>query len=266
LLKTLWVYLGLSLLLLILPMRWLQPLRGAALWPFSLAQRLLFEGTAPIEEFPDRVARLWGRAGREQELEREVLKLRAQLAGEGERRRSAEARLAQMDCLTSELQRRSIPARVIGYDASPVRSSILLDRGSGQGVPRGAGVLCNGALAGMIATLTPWSARALLLDDPACKVMVRCERSRVMGVLEGAGGGTCLVKYIPTNADLLPGDLFVTSGMDSLPDGVLVGVCTEAGGDFGEPLKWVTVRPSVDASQLEHVAVVIKAAAREGGN
>ena len=175
-------------------------------------------------------------------------------------------RLAQMDCLTPELQKRTVLSRVIGYDASPVRSSILLDRGAGQGVSRGAAVLCSGALAGMVASVTPLSARALLLDDPACKVMVRCERSRVMGVLEGGGGGSCLVKYIASNADLLPGDLFVTSGMDSLPDGVLVGVCTEAGGDSGEPLKWVTVRPSVDASQLEHVAVVIKPPAREGGN
>lgn len=259
LLKTLWGYLGFSLLLLILPVRWLQPVRGVVLLPFGAAQRALFAGSAPIEQFPERLAAMWGRAGRESRLQEEVARLRARLAAETERRLSAEARLRQMGLLPADMQSRTITARVIGYDSSPLRASVSLDQGASRGVRRGAAVLCEGALAGTIASTTPVDSRALLLSDPACRAMVRCARSRVMGVLEGAGGGNCIVKYIPLNADVQAGDIFVTSGMDSLPDGILAGVCIEATRESGEPTQWVTVQPTVDAAMLEHVAIVIKA-------
>lgn len=271
LLKTLWLYLGLSLLLLLIPSARLQPLRSIVLRPFGLVQRALFAGSAPIERFPERLSSMWDEAGRERKLQNEVDRLKAQLARERELRLAAETRLRQMDALPPELRMLSVTARVAAYDSSPARSSVLLDRGSNDGVRRGAGVLCNGALAGRIASpVDSHNARALLLADPGCRVMVRCERSRVMGVLEGAGGGRCIVKYVPLEADVRPGDLFITSGLNDpaasalgLPDGLLAGFCTEATREPGETTMRVVLRPAVDASQLEQVAVIVEPPARE---
>jgi len=157
-----------------------------------------------------------------------------------------------------------VVASLLAYDSSPLRSTVTLDKGSRSGVAPDAVLLYGGYVLGRVETVGPWTSRAVLLDDPASRVAVRCARSRVRGVLQGLGGGLCRVKYVPATADLRPGDLFVTSGGERIfPPGFPVGTCTRADSRTGEAFKWIEVRPAVEPSSLEQVVVLVRR--EEGG-
>jgi rod shape-determining protein MreC len=256
--KSLLICVLLSLLLLMLPSRLAGPVRLAATAPVALVQAGLLRAADPIASFLRRFAGMWRASGEVDALRGEAARLRAQLIDESERRHAAESLLAQTGRLPAEARERALPAVVSAFDPAPQRSSAVFDRGSRSGVAINSPVLWNGAVAGRVESVGPWSCRALLLGDRGCVVAVRCARSRAQGVLEGIGGGLSRVKYVPADADVRPGDLFVTSGMDGVfPRGVLVGRCAEVSADTGESFQWVLVKPAFETALLEHVAILL---------
>lgn len=191
-------------------------------------------------------------------LRRETARLRAQLYRESERRHAAESRLAQIGQLPAEARERALPAAVYAFDPSPERATAIFDRGADFGIKPNCPVVWNGAVVGRIDSVGPWTSRAVLMGDRNCQIGVRCARSRVQGVLEGIGGGMSRVKYIPKDADIEVGDMFITSGTDEIfPKGLLVGRCVEASTESGESFKWVVVKPSFDRSLLENAAILL---------
>lgn len=261
LLRTFALYLALSLLLFLLPLRAVAPLRAAVLYPFAFLQDTLLDGASPVEDGAHRLATLWRAAGAARDLQEENARLRAQLAQESESRRAAELLLAQLNQLPPEVRPRAIPATVIGYDSSPLRRTARFNKGTRAGVAPNCPVLWNGAVIGRVESVDGGSCRAALIGDRDCRLAVRCARTRVRGALEGIGGGLAVVKYIDAAADLLPGDLFVTSGGDRLtpgfPAGLLVGECIEASAATGGVHKYVLLKPAFEPATLEHVTLLL---------
>jgi rod shape-determining protein MreC len=96
---------------------------------------------------------------------------------------------------------------------------------------------------------------------------VRCARTRVQGVLRGAGGGEAQVDDLSAQpGDLLVGDQFVTSGMDGLfPPGFLVGECAQVSGEAGGIFQWVLVKPAYDPALLEDAVILLPDASAPNG-
>jgi len=227
------------------------------LYPFTIAGGAFLEGLSPAELTLDRMREMW-RAQKEVEVlrKRETV-LRQQLLLESERRRLLESHVAQIAQIPEEQRRNAVSAALAGYDVSPVRKVAVFDQGINAGIARGDPVLWNGALVGRVETVSPRTSAVLLVGDRQFRIPVRCARSRVQGVMEGIGGGLCAVRHIPTTADIKPGDVFITSGVDGiLPPALLVGDCIESSDESGAPFKWVIVRPAYDPSRLETVAVL----------
>lgn len=257
LLKTFLAYLAVSLALFILPARLTGPVRDVALYPFGLLQRLTFSAVRTMASF-GRLPELW-RADREAaELRDRVRQLETELTEETARRKAAEARLAALSRVPPALQRRAVAANVVAFDPTPMRRVALLNRGARAGVaPRGV-VLWNGAIVGRVESVGPFTARVALLGDPQCRIAVRCLRSRVRGVLEGAGGARCVVKYVDLAADVRAGDRFVTSDLDAaLPPGRWVADCVEVTTVPGEIFRHVRTKPLFELSDLDDVIVLI---------
>ncbi len=258
LLKTLALYVALSLLLFLLPARWTTTLRAVLLYPFAVAGGAFLEGLSPAEITLDRAREMWRAQKEVERLRAGESALRRQLLQESERRRFLESHVAQIAQIPEEQRRNAVSAALAGYDASPARRSAVFDRGRNAGIARGDPVLWNGALVGRVESVAPRHCTALLVGDRQLRVPVRCVRSRVQGVLEGIGGGLCAVRHVPVTADVRPGDIFLTSGVDGLlPPALLVGECIEASDESGAPFKWIPVRPAYDPSRLETVAILI---------
>jgi len=149
-------------------------------------------------------------------------------------------------------------AQVIGLDASNYYKSLVIDKGSLDGLKKNMVVLDGkGHLVGR--TIDPISLKEAvvqLITDTESGVSVFTEE-RVMGVLTGDARGRCFLNYIlATTRDISIGEEVVTSGFDGIfPSGIKVGKIisiTERGPLF----KGVKVQPHFDFRQLYQVAVV----------
>jgi rod shape-determining protein MreC len=243
---------------MLLPSGWTGRARLAAMFPVHLLQGEWLAALSPAEGWADRLGRLWRSAGEARELRKQNAALKAQLVQESERRHELELRLNQLAQLPAEAQGRRVQARVLSYDASALRRTAVLNRGGNAGVTPNAPVLWNGALIGRVDKIVgPWSCSVLLVGDRQCSIGVRCARTRVQGVLKGAGDGVAQVDDISAQADLRAGDLFVTSGMDGVfPPGLLVGECAEASDESGGIFKWVVVKPAFAPTLVEEVILL----------
>ncbi|MEK7220095.1 MAG: rod shape-determining protein MreC, partial [candidate division NC10 bacterium] len=120
-----------------------------------------------------------------------------------------------------------LTARVVGKDATNWFKTILLDRGSLEGVRRNQPVLAPDGLVGRVVEVTPTSAKVQLLTDPVNAVGGLIQRTRVNGIVSGNLGAGARVRYLPLMADVVVGDQMVTSGMGGVfPKGIPIGRIT----------------------------------------
>ena len=152
-----------------------------------------------------------------------------------------------------------LSARVIGVDASSYYKSIIINRGSADGVKANMAV-CDkhGHLVGrVIEPVTLKEAKVQLITDEDAGVSVISGIDKVVGILSGDSRGGCRIRYVVTTT---PGgqvgeDLF-TTGYDKLfPPGIMVGEITVIKMDSSF-FKTITVRPFFSYGDLDQVAVL----------
>jgi rod shape-determining protein MreC len=169
----------------------------------------------------------------------------------------------------------TVAAEVVARDGVPWFRSLTLNKGSRDGVALNAAVLCPAGVVGRVVAVGPGAARVQLLLDRDSGAGVMIERTRVTAVVSGrvefagdpepreGGPGNAadlLMKYVPTVADVVPGDVVVTSGMDRIyPKGLLVGRVRSLGPPSGL-FREVIVAPAAEVDRVERVLVARGAA------
>lgn len=158
-----------------------------------------------------------------------------------------------------------LTARVVGKDATNWFKTILLDRGSTDGIRRNQPVLAPDGLVGRVVEITPSSARVQLLTDPVSAVGGLIQRTRVTGIVSGNLGAGARVRYLPLMADVAVGDEVLTSGMGGVfPKGILIGRITSVERKSGALFQEATLQSAVDLSRLEEVLILTNLDGREG--
>ena len=150
---------------------------------------------------------------------------------------------------------------VIGSGASPQSSfrSVTIDTGTHDGVQRDMAVIAPAGVVGRIITPTARASKVQLLIDGDAAVAGVVERSRAQGLVVGTGDPACPLRmdYVPGTADVKPGDVVVSSGIDGIyPKGFAIGQIQSIE-EGAETCSGITLRPSVDFSALEAVLVVL---------
>lgn len=108
------------------------------------------------------------------------------------------------------------PARLIALTtAGPFRSA-LLDRGRNDGLAAGSVVVGVRGLLGRVVGLAGGTARVQLVGDRLSAVGVVLPRTGRIAVARGDGAGGARLEYVPAIADVLPGDLVISSGTDGV--------------------------------------------------
>lgn len=181
-------------------------------------------------------------------LTTENLKLR-QSEGDLRRLRSLLAYAEQFDMETSM-------AQTIMLDTAGRFKSIIIDRGSADGVEVNDVIANANGLIGRVVLVTKDMAKVQLVSDNNSAVGTLVERTRRQGVVRGNGTGTVQMFDVPSLADVQPGDRVLTAGIDGIyPKGIPVGVVTKA--ETGQSLfKTITVKPAVDFGAVEEVIVI----------
>lgn len=168
-------------------------------------------------------------------------------------------RLEQLLQLKEQMHERTVPADVIGGDATAYFHTVTIDRGTNDGVQADLAVIASKGVVGrVVGSPSPWAARVQLLQDRYAAVGGLVERSRTGGVVVGDPDGSGLrMEYVSNLSDIQPGDVVITSGIEGIyPKGYVIGTVESVSKSAGLYLD-VQIRASVDFSALEEVLVVI---------
>ena len=176
-------------------------------------------------------------------------------------------RLREVLALRQTLPLETIAAEVVTRDGMPWFRTLTLDRGREAGVTLEAAVISAAGVLGRVVAVGPGASKVQLLQDRESGAGAMIERSRVAGVVSGqigfadAGANDLVMKYVPGLADVVVGDVVVTSGMDRIyPKGLVVGRVRLVGPGSGL-FKEILVTPAARPDQIEEVLVVKKTGA-----
>ncbi|HEX8026997.1 MAG TPA: rod shape-determining protein MreC [Vicinamibacterales bacterium] len=147
-------------------------------------------------------------------------------------------------------------AEVIAGAASPDFRTVTIDKGSSDDLATDMAVISPAGVVGRVILPSRRASKVQLLIDRNAAAGALIERTRVQGVVLGAGDGTLTMQYVPGSSDVKTGDLVVTSGIDGIyPKGFVIGTVEHADRGAGAYHE-IVVRPAVDFSRLEEVLIV----------
>ncbi len=166
-------------------------------------------------------------------------------------------RLKEILAVKDKLPTRSIVCRVIGRNSSNWRESLIIDKGSNDGLHEDMAALANGALIGKITGVGKSNARVSLITDPEIRVAALLQRSRASGLIYGIARGRCIMKFIPKDADIKANDSVVTSGLSGIyPKGILVGVVLDVKMEPNGLYQFALIEPVANPMAIEEVIVM----------
>jgi rod shape-determining protein MreC len=196
-----------------------------------------------------------------QRLREQVRLLETTLLENQEVVREAE-RLREIAEVRPRLPLDTVVAQVVAAEGVPWHRTITVNRGQEDGVELSFPVISATGVVGRVIAVGPHAAKVQLLLDRESGLGVRIERSRLTAVVSGRAGfadavGSDLeLKFVPSLADVVEGDVVVTSGLDRMfPKGLLVGRVRSVKGGGGL-FKEVAVTPSARFDKLEEVMIV----------
>jgi rod shape-determining protein MreC len=139
-----------------------------------------------------------------------------------------------------------------------LRQRVLINRGTRNGVFKGQAVLDDRGLLGQTTHVGPWSAEVILVTDPEHYVPVQIERTGLRTIAVGAGDEAGIaLPYLPANADVVRGDLLITSGLGGVfPQGYPVAKVIDVQRDAVQPLAQVRAQPLAGIDNDREVILV----------
>ncbi len=156
-----------------------------------------------------------------------------------------------------EIFRESTGAEVIGRNPLNWYRTVILDRGTGDGVREGMVIVGVGGLVGRVVNSGKSASAVMLILDVESRVSAIVERTGEHGIITGRGDGVLIMRYLSDKSEIREGDTIRTSGLGGIfPKGLSVGaVGTVSEQDYGLTLS-AEVLPSVDFSRLENVLIL----------
>ena len=222
---------------------------------FSEVQRGVSSGVNSVRHF-------WGGyvGLRQTQIENEELKRQlaeAQVALQAQRALADRARgLEKLLELKDRISLQTTAAEIIGAAATPDFRTVTIDKGTRDGLRQDMAIISPAGVVGRVVVPSARSAKVQLLIDRNAAAGALIERSRAQGVVVGAGDERLRLEYVSEAADIVTGDIVVTSGIDGIyPKGFVIGR-VDSVEKSGPAYKRITVKPAVDFSSIEEVLVV----------
>ncbi len=160
--------------------------------------------------------------------------------------------------LSTQLE--TMAASVTGRDYSNWFGSIIINKGTEDGIRRDMAVITPDGLVGRVINVSSHTAKVLLITDPRSGVGCLVQGTRAPGIVEGVAGGRGQLHMVNIPIDLVPdtGDRIITSGLGSVfPKGIPVGYVREVKEEQSGLFNMAVVEPYVDFNRLEEVLVII---------
>lgn len=233
---------------------------GAVVGPLQEGVAAVFR---PIGSFFSNVFRAGELADRVARLEAENAELRSE-ATEVQGLRAENFEYERILQLEEEAGLTTIGATVVGEVPSNFEWSVIINRGSNDGVRDDMPVMAPEGLVGRVVEVLPSTSNVRLIIDPDSRVTARLGTSRETGLIAGQRQNPLRFDLVDFEAEVVPGELVETSGYQVqagaqglFPPGIPIGQVERIEPATDGIRKNVLVRPHVDFSSLDRVAVVM---------
>ena len=153
-----------------------------------------------------------------------------------------------------------LKANIIGRDTSNYSFVMTLDVGANQGVRDNMAVVIPGALVGITFDTLESTTKVRGIIDTNCSVAAVIESNRDPGTVSGTmaidGKKNCRMYYLSYTTLPRPGDMVVTSGMNTgLPKGIPIGRVRESTRGMEDSKQYIVLEPLADFDHIEYVIV-----------
>ncbi len=188
------------------------------------------------------------------------LALQSLRAGQVEQLTQENNRLRQLLGLREQLAIPVLAAEVL-YDAADLYTrKVIIDKGQLQGVELGSPVLDESGVLGQVTRVHPLVSEVTLLIDSELSIPVLNVRTGARSVAygdPGAGSSGLELRFMGANADVQPGDLLTTSGVDGVyPPGLPVAKIRHTEGRSESAFLKIDCQPLALVTGARHVIVV----------
>jgi rod shape-determining protein MreC len=168
------------------------------------------------------------------------------------------SRLQRLLDFKPEINRQVVAAVVVGKDPSPWLKTVVIDKGTDEGVQRGMPVVTPDGIAGLVIDASDSYAKVLLITDQNSALDALTQTTRARGIVKGESSGKLRLDFVLRRHDITAGDIIITSGLDGVfPKGLRVGYVHEVIKPNSGIFQEVSVTPYVDFEKLEEVLVII---------
>ena len=194
--------------------------------------------------------------GRSQEDEARIAELEAEVRDLHRWKDLAETMALRMERyeklldLVGETQGQAVTARVVVEENGPFAASQIANAGASNGVREGFAAINEHGLVGRVVRVGEYTSRVLLLTDFASRIPVMGVKSGDRALLVGDNGSSARLLEPETPDQIIPGEVWVTSGDDGkMPLGVRVGTARKVGDEWRIDL-------AMDAGPIDFVRLV----------
>jgi rod shape-determining protein MreC len=246
-------------------LKYTQPVRAALATALLPVQRSLLVPVDMVRGGGDYLQGLASAIRGEREA-RAALVTQAERAARVEQLAQENARLRSLLELRPSLQVKSRAAEVLYEATDPYSRKLFIDTGSTQGVALGSPVINDAGVLGQVTRVYPLSSEVTLLTDKDAAIPVlntrTQQRSAAFGGLAGDAEGMEL-RFLAGNADVQPGDLLTTSGVDGVyPPGLGVAKVVKVDRKVDTGFARIALQPLARADGVRHVLVLEPAGAQ----
>ena len=181
---------------------------------------------------------------------KDLVTLEALAAENAQLRRLAEAR--------ERLPRKSTLAEILYAGRDPFSRKVIIDKGRMDGIQPGLPVVDDVGVIGQVTRVYSLLAEVTLITDKDQAIPVQIVRNGLRAVAFGAGDGATLdLRFMAANADILNGDVLVTSGIDgTYPPGIPVAKVVRIERDAAYAFAKIACVPAAGTNQHNQVLVL----------
>ncbi|OTE95205.1 rod shape-determining protein MreC [Crenothrix sp. D3] len=136
-------------------------------------------------------------------------------------------------------------AELLSINTSPYDHILVVNKGTNFGVHPQQPVLDANGVVGQVFRALPLTSEIMLITDLNHAIPVQINRNGLLTIAVGSGQLNQLnLPFLPSNADIRPGDLLITSGLGgTFPQGYPVGVVDEFTSQPNKPFANITATP-----------------------
>lgn len=149
-------------------------------------------------------------------------------------------------------------AELLSVNLIPYEHLVVVNKGSRFGVHPKQSVLDASGIMGQVTRSLPLNAEVMLITDPNHAIPVQINRNGLRTIALGSGHLNRLsLPFLPNNADILSGDLLITSGLGGVfPQGYPVAIVDNLTVQPDKPFAKVYATPTAKLNQSRELLIV----------